>query len=699
MKHFGNENYSPENYRYVGRVNVPRKDAREIVTGKCTFLDDFSLPQLLIGRAKRSPHAHARIKSINVEKARALNGVAAETREIADEAIELIEVEYEVLPAVTSGIEAIKDGAPQLYPGMFKNNIVTPGYPPFQKDGPFWHLVKGDPEKGFEECAYIAEDTVEFSKMAAPASPEPPGAIVRWEGGSYGNKQSQVQIVSSAAVLSMKTGRPVKFYQTKAEQMCCFETCLGSQVHAKIGMDKDGVVKAVKAEWTVDTGCLSNATQGQIGVGIGEAQLVMCKCPNWDLDTNLVVTNKQPAGIVRGYGGQELNSCLSLLIGRTMREGGFDPVECYKKNYVGEGDVYTWRDGRQWQAHSVSYVKAIEAAAEKFGWKDKWKGWGVPTWTSDDGRYVRGVGCGIIGNADIGEDNTEAYVRVVPDLVGDKARIVLQTNITESGMGQRSNIVKMVAEIMNVPFDKVDITPGDTMINPTGFGLCGSRGTITYGHAVSSAAEDAKHKLFELAKPYLEVAEDSMYLTDYGVATVARPGKFVSWKKLIPQDLTLTGYGQHLENFSTPNMFIVFLEVQVDRETGKVDVLNMLGGTDCGQIIDPSGLEMQAQGGIGSASLDTATFEEHIIDPGTGRTMTYDMIEYKWRPFNEFPEYETCFLESQFDTFQFKATGVGEIAGAAAASATMQAISNAIGVQVAQYPATPDVILKALGKI
>lgn len=329
MKHFGNENYSPENYRYVGRVNVPRKDAREIVTGKCTFLDDFSLPQLLIGRAKRSPHAHARIKSINVEKARALNGVAAvltykdidqswlmgwppmkpilgervlyvgdpvalvaaETREIADEAIELIEVEYEVLPAVTSGIEAIKDGAPQLYPGMFKNNIVTPGYPPFQKDGPFWHLVKGDPEKGFEECAYIAEDTVEFSKMAAPASPEPPGAIVRWEGGSYGNKQSQVQIVSSAAVLSMKTGRPVKFYQTKAEQMCCFETRLGSQVHAKIGMDKDGVVKAVKAEWTVDTGCLSNATQGQIGVGIGEAQLVMCKCPNWDLDTNLVVTN------------------------------------------------------------------------------------------------------------------------------------------------------------------------------------------------------------------------------------------------------------------------------------------------------------------------------------------------------------------------------------------------------------------------
>ncbi len=773
MKHFGNENYTQENYKYIGRVNVPRKDAKDILTGKCTFLDDFTLPRMLIGRTLRSPYAHARIKNINVDKARALNGVAAvltwkdvdqnwklgwppmkpilgefvmyagdlvalvaaETVEIANEALELIEVEYEVLPAVLDGIEALKDDAPQLYPEMFKNNIVTPGFPPFQKDGPFWHLIRGDVEAGFEECEYIAEDTVEFSKMGAPAAPETPGAIVRWEGGddytvwcdsqsgyilkilnstvipncnlevhtfnvggSYGNKQSQAVQVISAAVLSLNTGRPVKIFQTKQEQMCCFETRLGSQVHAKIGMDKDGIVKAVKAEWTVDTGCISNATQGQIGVGIGEAQLVMAKCQNWDLDTNLVVTNKQPAGIVRGYGGQELNSCLSLLMGRTMREGNFDPVEVFKKNYVSEGDYYIWRDGRKWQAHSVNYVKAIEELAEKFNWKDKWKGWGVPTWTSEDGKIVRGVGCGIIGNADVGEDNTEAYVRIVPDMVGDKCHVVMQTNVTESGMGQRNSLAKMVAEVLNVPFDRVEITPPNTKVNPTGFGLCGSRGTITYGHAVTSAAENVRDKLFELAKPILDVATDSMYLTDYGVSTIARPGLFVPWKKLIPQDLTLTGYGQHLENFSTPSMYMIFLEVEVNKETGVVKVLNCLGGSDCGQVIDPSVLEMQAQGGIGSASLDTALFEEHIIDPKLNRTMTYDMIEYKWRTFNEFPEFETHFMESQFDTFQFKAIGIGEISGAAAASATMQAISNAIGVQVATYPATPDVVLKALKK-
>jgi CO/xanthine dehydrogenase Mo-binding subunit len=266
-------------------------------------------------------------------------------------------------------------------------------------------------------------------------------------------------------------------------------------------------------------------------------------------------------------------------------------------------------------------------------------------------------------------------------------------------MGQRSNLAKMVAEIMNIPYEHVEVTPTSTKINPTGFGLCGSRGTITYGHAISNACEDAKKKLCQLAVPYLEVEADAMVLRDYGVGCVARPSKFVTWKKLIPQDLTLTGYGQHIENFSTPNFMMVFLEVEVNKETGLVSVIKWLSGADAGQIIDPAALEMQLQGGIGAACLDTATYEEHIIDPVLKRTLTYNMIEYKWRPFNEFPEFDSVVLESQFDTFQFKAVGLGEISGAAAASATLQAVSNAIGVQVSQYPATPDVILKALGRL
>lgn len=762
----------PKDYKFIGK-NVQRKDAKDIVTGKAVFLDDFTLPKMIFGRSLKSPHPHALIKEIDVDAARNLKGVhavltykdvsqdykmgwppqkpvlgqkmmyvgdtvalvAAETIEIANEAIDLIKVEYEILPFVLDGLEALKDGAPQLYE-EFDHNIVTPGYPPFQKDGAFWHLETGDLEQGFKDCEFIAEDTVAFDKKPAPLAPEPPGAIARYEGaenytvwatsqsgyilkilnssvipdsdltvktfnvgGSYGNKQSLTVPVMSAVLLSKATDRPVRFFQTKVEQMTAYETRLGSQVKAKIGMDKDGIVRAVKADWTVDTGAFCNATQGQVGVGIGEAQLVMAKCQNWDLDSNIVVTNKQPAGIVRGYGGQELNSCLSLLIGRTMKAGNFDPVEVYKKNYVSDGDEYFWRDGRKWKAHSIDYTKAIEASAEKFKWTEKWKGWGTPTWTSEDGNVVRGVGCGIIGNADVGEDNTEAYVRVSPDLFGPKAHVIMQTNVTESGMGQRSNLAKMVAEVMNVPFEQVQITDPDTMQNPTGFGLCGSRGTITYGRAVSNAAADVRRQLFELAEPYLEVPTEAMQLENYGVVTKSRPGKFVSWKQLIPPDLTITGYGKHTENFSTPNFFMVFLEVEVNKQTGQAKVVHMLGGTDAGQVIDPATLEMQCHGGIGSASLDTALYEEHIVDPATGRPLTYNMIEYKWRTFNEFPTFDTVMLSSQFDTFMFKALGVGEISGAAAASATMQAISNAIGVEVAEYPATPNVIFKALGKM
>ncbi len=763
----------PKDYKYVGK-STPRKDAVDIVTGKATFLDDFAMSDLLIGRSLKSPHSHAMIKSIDVEKAKAVPGiwavltykdcdpnwkmgwppqkpildkhlryigdsvalVAGETEEACSRAMDLIEVEYEVLPAVYDGLSALADDAPQLY-GEFEHNVVTPGYPPFQHDGPFWHLVKGDVEKGFEECAYIAEDTVSFNKMCAPAAPEQPGSIVRWDGdmdftvwsttqstfilriinstvipginlkakafnvgGSYGNKQSVGLPTMCGCLLAKATGRPVKYYETKVEQMINHETRLGSQVHAKIGMDKKGVVRAVKAEWAVDTGAFCNATQGQIGVGIGETQLVMAKCPNWDLDTSCVVTNKQPAGIVRGYGGQELNSCLSLLMGRTMREGNLDPVECYKKNYVSDGDVYTWRDGRQWKAYSIDYTKAIQSTADKFGWKDRWKGWGVPTWTSEDGRIARGVGCGLIGNADIGEDNNEVYVRLSPDLPGsDGFHVMIHADVTESGMGQRSNIIKQVAEYLNVPYECCDMAPADSTLNPTGMGLCGSRGTITYGHAVCNACEDLLHKMFEAAQPLLDVNAESMEFDGENVITHARPGKKVPVRQLLNQFMSFTGFGQHLENFSTPNFYIVFLEVEVDKETGIAKVIDMMGGTDCGQIIDYAALEMQCQSGIGSASLDTALFEEHIIDPATGRPLTYDMIEYKWRPFNEFPHFDHNILESSFDTYQFRATGVGEISGAAAASACMQAISNAIGVQVSEYPATPDVILKALGKL
>jgi CO/xanthine dehydrogenase Mo-binding subunit len=260
-----------------------------------------------------------------------------------------------------------------------------------------------------------------------------------------------------------------------------------------------------------------------------------------------------------------------------MKAGNFDPLECYKKNYVSDGDVYTWRDGRQWKAHSVNYVKAMDAVAEKFGWKYKWKGWGIPTWTSEDGNKVRGVGCGIIGNSDVGEDNNEVYVRVAPDLYGDGVHVTIHADITESGMGQRSNVVKMAADSLNIPYENISIVQADSTINPTGMGLCGSRGTITYGHAVCNACDDVKEKIFKAAEPLLEVCSDAMEIEDFCVVSHARPGKKIPIKQLTNQFMSFTGYGRHIENFSTPNFYIIFVEVEIDKETGKLDIKRIVG--------------------------------------------------------------------------------------------------------------------------
>jgi CO/xanthine dehydrogenase Mo-binding subunit len=168
--------------------------------------------------------------------------------------------------------------------------------------------------------------------------------------------------------------------------------------------------------------------------------------------------------------------------------------------------------------------------------------------------------------------------------------------------------------------------------------------------------------------------------------------------RLADRELSIVGYGKHVEKFDFPTCIAVFVEVEVDLETGHTEVVRLAGGTDVGQIIDSKALEMQLNGGIGAACLDSAIFEDCCLDPSTGRLLASSMIDYKWRTFNEIPPYDAFVMESQIDTFMFKASGIAEISGAAMASAALMAISNAVGADVKEYPATPAVVLKAIGK-
>jgi CO/xanthine dehydrogenase Mo-binding subunit len=747
-----------EGYRHIGK-ETPRKDAREIVTGRAQYFDDISLPGMLYGKVLRSPHAHANIKHMDTRRAEALPGVravlthkdtegwawgipkhirildskvrfvgdavamvAADTVGIAEEALELIEVEYEPLPAVYDVEEAMEPGQPQLYQQFANNTFSEPL--PFEPNI-LRGVQLGDVEKGFAEADVITEGTCGYEIFPNPLPPEPPGVIATWEtpdrltiytpsqsiafnrliglpfvhladfraistqcGGSYGTKNANLTPVGYAALLSKATGRPVKIYYTKREHFHSYSMRLGSRVHARIGLKRDGTITAVEGRWLVNIGAASESGPLQIAVGCGELQIIL-QCPNWNLKTALVFTNQCPAGMVRGFGGQELTSAILPIIGLAMEEAGIDPVEFFKKNVVKKGGGYFWREGNWWTFRGVDFTKTIDKGAEVFGWQDKWHGWGKPT--AVNGARRRGVGVSVHSNADVGEDVSEAQVRLSAD-----GRVMLNVCVSESGPGQRSSLCKMAAEVLNLPLENVKMSPPDTELNPFEFALIGSRGTYAIGSAVIAAAEDARRRLLELAAIKLDTTPDHLDTEDGMVYIIGRPEQRVPWRRVLGLTRTITGEGRFEPDYSLCNFLVTFVEVEVATETGRVELINVVNATDVGQVISPMSLQGQLHGALGSAGLDTAIFEETVRDAKTGRMLNGNMVDYKWRTFADLPAFTNVILETPSPSHRFGALGVAEITTAPGPSAVLMAVYNAIGQRITSYPLTADKILEAL---
>ena len=186
------------------------------------------------------------------------------------------------------------------------------------------------------------------------------------------------QVQSYAILLSRATGRPVKVMFTKEEHLATFVLRVGSRIHARVGMKKDGTLTAIQGTWYVDTGYYSFTTQAQVAIGSGEL-MIMAQCPNWDLKNIVVATNRNASGATRGFGGQELKCSFIPLLCLAMEKAGLDPFEVLKKNFVKPGGGYYWRDGEWYNFRGVDFSKAMDKGAETFGWKEKWKGWLKPT--------------------------------------------------------------------------------------------------------------------------------------------------------------------------------------------------------------------------------------------------------------------------------------------------------------------------------
>jgi len=746
-------------FRHIGKA-TPRKEGRQIVTGAVKYIDDLTLPGMLYGKVLRSPHAHALINKIDTTKAERAAGVkavlthenapdwkfgiprvvalldkkvryagdavaivAAESEELALAALELIEVEYEPLKAVYDIDEATAEGAPDLYE-EFPGNLLPTQSIAF---GPntLKEVVLGDVERGFAEADLIYEANTSYDNIPNPLPIEPPGVIARWDspneltvwsasqsvswhrfmmmgkmgfpeirsigtqcGGSFGSKNHSPQPFFYAAALAKATGAPVKMLYSKEEHFGAFVLRLGSRFTGKIGLKRDGTVTAIEGEWLVDTGAFSDQAQTQIAVGLGELQLVI-RCQNWRVIPKVICTNRAPSGIVRGFGGQELESSILPVFMEAISKEGLDPVDFLKNNFVKPGEGYLWREGNWWVCRGQDYAKAVEEGAKAFGWDEKWKGWLTPS--STDGHKRRGIGVGVHGNADVGEDESEAYVRLTPD-----GGAVIHANVAESGMGQRSSLIKMVAETLNLPLEKVTMTEPDTMVAPFEFGLTGSRGTWAVGTAVITAAEDALKKLHELAAPRLGVKAEELESENGIIRAKGSDAAQISWRKVIGVFHTVTGHGFFEPDFSMPNFMMLFVEVEVDTGTGQVTLERVVAATDAGRIIDPPSLDGQIYGALGAAGLDTAIFEETVIDKRTGRNLNMNMIDYKWRTFEELPVFDNVILENPLPSHRFGAIGIGEISTSPGPAAVLMAVSNAIGTRLSSYPLAPEKILAAV---
>ncbi len=748
-----------DEYRYIGKP-TPRRDAPQIVTGSATFFGDLVVPGMLHAKVLRSPHPHALVTEIDVARARGLSGVkavlthadvpdwragtprhlrvldstvryvgdpvalvAATSEAVAEEALGLIDVSYELLPAVFDLDEALAEGAVQLYADS-PGNVLRPGTRWFGPDC-LTGLAIGDVEAGFAEAEVIVEGEASYAGLPNPLPPESPGVVAQWEepdrvtlwlstqaahqekmiihaafgravdvrtiggacGGSYGSKFMSIQLIMQATALSRAARRPVRLGLTKEEHLAAFGLRIGSRVRAKVGLRRDGALTAISGEWLVDTGHYSLTTQAQVAVGCGEAQVAL-RCPNWDLRTKVVCTNRPASGIVRGFGGQELKACLLPILSRALAELDLDPFDFLRRNYVKPGDGYFWRDGRWYDYRGNDYTPAMDAGAEAFGWRERWKGWLRPT--EVDGPLRTGVGVGVHGNVDIGESVSEAYVRLDPE-----GRATLYSSASEHGTGQPSNLLKMVAEVLQLPLERVTLTAADTAVTPYDMGPVGSRGTYAMGSAAIKAAEEARRQLLTLAAANLDAPPEELETRDGRVFRLGRADSGAAWMAIMGPERTIMGHGRFEPDFTLANCMMTFVEVRVDTETGGTELLRVVNATDAGRIIDPAGLENQLNGCLGSAGIDTALFEETIIDRTTGRVLNANLIDYKWRTFAHLPQMRNVVLETPVDSHRFHAIGVGEVSTAPGPAAVLMAVSNALGVPLAEYPVTPEKVLAA----
>ncbi|WP_462423305.1 xanthine dehydrogenase family protein molybdopterin-binding subunit [Anaerotruncus colihominis] len=759
-------------------VSIDRVDGIKKVTGQAKYVDDMKMARMLYAQVKRSPYAHAKILSIDTSEAEKLPGVksvitgeyykkrgglyledknflavgtakfrgeavaavAAETLEIAQQAVDLIKVEYEELPAVTNAIEGMNPDAPIIHPdlGSYK---VAPIFHPIAGTNISHHfkLRKGDVEKGFAESDYVTEHTyyvphvqhVPIEPHVAVAQYEADGKLTVWAscqspfavrqalaasfdlplnkvrvispyvGGGFGAKAGTTLEGIVIPLSMLNCGRPVKLNYTREEEFEDSYVRQGVHIKIKTGVRKDGKILAEKVEYIWDAGAYT-----EYGVNIvkaaGLAALGPYDIPNAWADSYCVYTNHPVGGPYRGFGMCEIHFGLEQNLDVVAHEIGISEVEIRRINglraggITGTGQVLEdsgYQDCLETVIKEMDYdTPSVSPSPTKVRAKGIAGGWKSPSMPTD------------VASA--------AIIRMNED-----GTFFLMTSGQDIGQGSDTALTQIAAEVLSVDPSKITIRTGDTDHTPYEWQTVASRTTYCAGNAVKLAAEDARDEILDLAQIKMGYGKRDLELRDGFVVHKMHPeikvpistfalgltmpdasgihgpligkGSFV-----VPNNMGFdheTGQGTKPVAFWT--MGVNGAEVEIDTETGEIRVLKMVSCFDPGKVINPKLYDAQVEGAMVQA-LGTALFEELKLKDG--KVLNKSFVDYKIPTADDMPEMVVKVAEHAEPTGPFGARGIGEPVMVPGAPAIANAIANALGVRFYRMPITADDVLKAL---
>jgi xanthine dehydrogenase YagR molybdenum-binding subunit len=723
--------YEQAPFRYVGKP-IPRVDGSVRATGRATYTADLALPGMLHVRFLRSPYAHARIRAIRTAEAERMPGVVgvatrencdivyrrwrlfedvarfagdevaavcAATPEIADDAVRAIEVDYEPLAFVADIETAIAPGAPRVWES---GNLL--------REEPY---TRGDVERAFANADIVVELEVQTS-AALHNSMEPHIAVAAWEGdrltvwestqhifgvrdalaaafgltvdrvrvlkqfmgGGFGSKNSVGKHTLIASQFARLTGRPVRCGLDRHEENLCAGNRGASLQRIRLGARHDGTLVAIEATLYTQLGAYA-AWAPAIGGPFRE----LYACPNVRVEEVGVFTHTGPFAAFRAPGYTEGTFGLEAAMDELAARAGIDPMEVRRRNHATRDPV----TGQPYSAKNL--LRAYDLGAEKIGWRRR-------------GRLPQGTkrrGLGMASQVWGGAGGPPAYAMVRLNRDGS-AEVI--TGTQDIGTGTRTVLAQIAAEELGLTIERVTVHLGDTE-NPYSPLSAGSQTLASVGPAVRMAAADVRRQVFELAGQLLEADPADLRSADGEIEVAGTPSRRTSFGAVAQKlgNFQILGRGFRGPNTAERRIRtfgVQFAEVEVDVDTGDVQVLRIIAVHECGRIINPLTLSSQVEGGI-LQGLGFALTEGRLLDPATGRPVNANLEEYKLPTAQDVPLIEHYMIEEPDDAANnLGAKGMGEPPIIPTAAAIANAVSDALGVRITQVPIRREVVLQAV---